>query len=205
MSTGRVLSLDAAVRGGIEQFLRRATLDMDALARELAVSRATLYRTVGSRDALLGEVLWAMGRYVVEQIWSHPPGPGADGVIEVSRRFADALAGADPLWRFAREEPEAAHRVLLSPTCAVHARSVLVQRELFVRLGEGADDRAAQRRSTMPVVPSPRRPRDVTRDDLTERAFVYVRILESVLYGPMLAGRRADFTLAEPALRAILA
>lgn len=193
MSTVRVLSHADAVRGATRHFLHRGTLDMEVLARELAVSRATLYRTVGSRDALLGHVLTGLGRKVVDAVeQAHHP-PGAEGVIEVSRRFTRRLEDAQALRWFAQHEPEAAHRVLLTTTCHVHALTVDVQRDLFVRIGGPGIGR----------VPSPRGPVG-DGDPLTDRAFVYVRILESVLYGPMLAGRRPQFGLAEPALRALL-
>src|SRR5712691_7933296 len=39
---------------------RHERLDMNELAGELGVGRATLYRWVGSRDELLGEVLWSL-------------------------------------------------------------------------------------------------------------------------------------------------
>lgn len=273
MSSVRVLSHAAAVRGGVEHFVRRATLDMDELARELAVSRATLYRTVGSRDALLGHVLAAIGCWIVERTVDDRLPRGPDGVIEVSRRFAEALQRAEPLQRFAQREPDVAQRVLLNPAGRVHALTVTVQRDLFRQLGgldpgttPGAPRLPTQhdrtRHSDLPrpsearaaalptdaarTEPSPtgRAPTDPqptkwaptspTRraptgppptgpappagrpsaavstaaapppDPLTERAYLYVSVLEAVLYGPLLAGHRPEFGLAEPALRALL-
>ena len=229
MSTVRVLDHATAVQGGVEHFVRSATLDMDALARELAVSRATLYRTVGSRDALLGHVLAAIGCWIVERTMDDPVPAGADGVIEVSRRFAEALERAEPLRRFAQREPDVAHRVLLAPTGRVHALTVAVQRDLFRRVG-GLDpgptpdgprlptqhdptSRAGTRPTTAPPTTAPpptplsATPRATAAsppDPLIDRAFLYVSVLEAVLYGPLLAGRRPDFGLAEPARRALL-
>ena len=54
------MSLDQVADAGCEYFLNHATIDMDELALTLAVSRATLYRVVNSRDRLLGEVLWCL-------------------------------------------------------------------------------------------------------------------------------------------------
>src|SRR5262245_25508423 len=42
------------------RFLRGERVDMNDLAREVGIGRATLYRWVGSRDQLLGEVLWSL-------------------------------------------------------------------------------------------------------------------------------------------------
>ncbi|UZN03039.1 QsdR family transcriptional regulator [Cellulomonas sp. S1-8] len=218
VSTVRVLSHATAVHGGIRHFLSRGMLDMNMLARELAVSRATLYRTVRSRDALLGDVLISLGRRSVDLALAERYPAGVDGVIEVSRRFARRLQDAEALRWFAQQEPEAAHRILLAPHGCVHARAVDVQRELFVRIGgpeicgreptpssphgsaSGLTDRRLPRSLEAPV---PRVP-VAQGDPLADRAFLYIRVLESVLYGPMLAGRRPDFALAEPALRALL-
>ena len=56
----RVITYDAIVAGARRQFLRDGTIDMEELPQELAVSRATLYRAVGGRDRLLGDVLWSL-------------------------------------------------------------------------------------------------------------------------------------------------
>lgn len=218
MSTVRVLDHPTAVRGAVRHFLHRGAVDMEALAGELAVSRATLYRTVRSRDALLGDVLMGLGRHGVDLALADRYPAGVDGIIEVSRRFALQLQDAEALRQFVRQEPEVAHRILLAPSSRVHARAVDVQRELFVRIGgPGICGRAPAASSapgptpdlTEPALPThldvpvPRVP-VAHGDPLADRAFLYLRVLESVLYGPMLAGRRPEFSLAEPALRALL-
>lgn len=191
MSTVRVLSRAGAVRGGARHFLQHATIDMDTLATELAVSRATLYRTVGSRDALLADVLCALGDRLVAAVRApgHPTGP--DGVIEITRRYAHGLASATAFQRFARCEPDVAHRVLLSPAGRVHERAVAVQRHLFLQVG-GPSPLGDAHDATGDV------------DPLTERAQVYVGVVESALYAPLLVGRESRFAIAEPALRALL-
>ena len=47
-----------ALRLARRKFLAAQRIDMTALASELGVNRVTLYRWVGSRDALMVEVLW---------------------------------------------------------------------------------------------------------------------------------------------------
>jgi len=74
--------------------------------------------------------------------------------------------------------------VLFTPVGDVHRRAVVRQRDIFVEAGIG---------------PPAHRP-----DDLLHRAFLYVRLMESVLYGDLIGGYRVDSVLAEGALRALL-
>jgi Tetracyclin repressor-like, C-terminal domain len=179
MESRRVISRDAVVRGAMRQFARAGSIDMQSLADDLAISRATLYRVAGSRDALLGEALWLLGRRLLDVARSERVRRGADGVIEVSRVFADRLSAAPPMRTFIHAEPDTAARVLFTPSGAVHRRIVLAQRDVFVEAG-------------------------VTAKDLAARAFLYVRLMESVLYSDLINGRPVDFTTAEGALRALL-
>ena len=180
MESRRVISREAVVRGAARQFAVAGSVDMQTLAADLAISRATLYRVAGSRDALLGEALWTLGRRLLDVARAERVRPGVDGVIEVSRIFADRLAAAPPMQTFVGAEPDTAARVLFTPSGAVHRRIVIAQREVFVEAG-------------------------VAAADLSARAFLYVRLMESVLYSDLISGRRVDFTTAEGALRALLA
>jgi len=151
---------------------------MALLATELAVSRATLYRVVGSRDALLADALWLLARRQLEAARHTRRHSGANGVIEVSRRFAADVRAAEPLRRFINAEPQTAARVLFTTANAVHYRAVHAQHEVFVEAG-------------------------LTRAGL-DVAYLYVRIVESVLFGELFRGPRVDFAVAERALRALL-
>jgi hypothetical protein len=166
------------VRGAAKHFRAHGTLDMDLLATELAVSRATLYRVVGNRDALLGDALWLLARRLLETARRARRQSGVDGVIEVSRRFAAGVRAAAPLRRFIDTEPRTAARVLLTAASEVSARAVRAQQEVFVEAGlAGAG---------------------------LDAACLYVRIIESVLFGDLFRGPRVDFAVAEGALRALL-
>ncbi|MFI6073698.1 QsdR family transcriptional regulator [Actinoplanes sp. NPDC051343] len=179
MESRRVISRDAVVRGAMRQFAAAGSIDMQSLAGDLAISRATLYRVAGSRDALLGEALWTLGRRLLDVARSERVRRGPDGVIEVSQIFADRLGAAPPMRIFIGAEPETAARVLFTPSGAVHRRIVLAQRDVFIEAGLSVADLAA-------------------------RAFLYVRIMESVLYSDLINGRPVRFKTAEGALRALL-
>lgn len=181
----RVLAYPAAFAAARRQFLARATLDMEALADELAVSRATLYRVVGSRERLLGEVVWHLGARTLERAVreTDPALRGADRVVEVSRRFNAYVVSFAPLRTFIRDEPVTAFHVLFMPTGQVHDRSVAAWRGLV--------EEAVERGEVTP-------PFDVDR-----LAYVLVRIGESMLYADLLSGREPDIELAAMLQRAV--
>jgi hypothetical protein len=184
MTNRRVIGHDAVVRGGIRHFLQRSTLDMDVLAGELAISRATLYRVAQSRDALLAEIFWVLSKLMLDNARAARTRSGVDGVIEISRHFGAQLRSADTMRRFLADDREAAARVLFTPAGPVHEGVVAAQKEIFAetgvtaQLGPGAD-----------------------LDYLT---FLYVRIAGSALYAEFFTGRPVDFAVAERALRAVL-
>ena len=70
-------------------FLDERRLDMQALAAEVGISRATLYRRVGDRDHLLGAVLWFLTRHAIARAVS----------FNERRRGAPVAAGSQPTFR----------------------------------------------------------------------------------------------------------
>jgi hypothetical protein len=177
----RVIDPDALLRRAAAHYLKHSTIDMDLLAGEMAISRATLYRMVGSRDALLGEVFWALGRIFLNEAAGGARGTGSDRVLAVSRQFSELVAGAQQLRQFVAEEPQTAARVLLTAGTDVHQRAVEAQLEIFEASG---------------ITGEP--------EEIRRRAFLYVRLMESVVYSDVLGVPEVAFDLAEPALRALL-
>ncbi|MCX5417562.1 QsdR family transcriptional regulator [Streptomyces sp. NBC_00059] len=178
----RVVTRGHVVRGACRFFLRHGTVDMDALAQDLAISRATLYRVVGSRDALLADVLWELADHLLERARRRRTRAGVDGVLEITRYFVGALRGSAPFEDFLRAEPETARR-LLTGGC-VHRRAVLAQRSILLEAGE--------------------RDRLWPRSGIDDLAYLYVRVVESTLYAELLSSRRPDLALAERTARAVL-
>src|SRR5580698_9322115 len=59
----------------VAAYLAGRRLDMQSLARDLGVGRATLYRRAGNREQLLDEVIWWRGRRMVAgQLLATAPG-----------------------------------------------------------------------------------------------------------------------------------
>lgn len=177
MASRRVITYEQVVRRAERLFHRTGGLDMAALAAAASVSRATLYRVAGSRDRVLGDVLWAQGSRLLAQVLAQaaaqapagPRAPAPDGGVErllaVTERFNRELVGYPPLRTFLREEPDTACRVLFLPEARVHARFVARWRELLEQAQAGGAPLALP---------------------LQDAAYVMVRIGESVLYRHLL-------------------
>ncbi|GGY98344.1 QsdR family transcriptional regulator [Streptomyces nitrosporeus] len=178
----RVVSRAHVVHSACRYFVRHGTLDMDAVARDLAISRATLYRVVGSRDRLLADVLWALADRLLARARGRRTRTGVDGVLEITRDFVTALRGSAPFRSFLRAEPDTARRLLTGGR--VHRRAVLAQRNILLEAGDGT-----------PLW---------TAAGADELAYLYVRIVESALYAELLSSRRLGLGLAERAARAVL-
>jgi AcrR family transcriptional regulator len=180
----RVVAYDQVVTAAERLFHRTEHLDMDELARAVSVSRATLYRVVGSRDRVLGDVLWQQGSRLLDAVARDAHGRGVDRLVLVAERFNRRLLAYPPLRRLLREEPQTAVRVLLMAEAGVHTRFVARWRELLEqaeRDGELALPLSAE-----------------------DAAYVFVRVGESVLYSDLLGDRRPDPALAAHVQRALL-
>jgi AcrR family transcriptional regulator len=176
-----VIAPEVLLRGAAYHYLQHSTIDMDALAGELAISRATLYRAVGSRDALLGEVFWAIAKILIAEAAGEARGTGPDRVIAVSRIFTELLDSAEQMRSFVAAEPQTAARVLFTAAAELRQHAIDAQLRIFVESGIEGDPA-----------------------DLRRRAALYLRTLEGVLYGPLLGSGPIAFEAAEPALRALL-
>lgn len=174
----RVVSDDEVARAGCHFFLRHGTVDMDRLAAAMCISRATLYRVTHGRDRLLGEVLWRLAERMLAEARRSRTRSGVDGAVEITYRFTGRLLAAEPFRRFIAAEPEAAARILLTSAGGLTERIVAAQQEIFTEVGL-----------------------DSAGPDL---AYLYVRIIESALYGELVAGRPADLNLAHRAARTLL-
>jgi AcrR family transcriptional regulator len=181
---GRVLEPRTALRAARRRFAATCTVDLEALADELVVSRATLYRVVGSRDALLGDVLWSFADRFFDEALAATTARGLDRPLEVLRRFGDRMFASPEFRAFLAGEPETAVRVLFTTSGGVHERFVARNRALL------AD---AVARDGL-----------VLRFDVDSLAYVWVRLYESVWYADLLGGSTPDPRLVEHLARALL-
>lgn len=173
-----------ALRAARRRFLRSERVDMNELAQELGIGRATLYRWVGSRDQLLGEVLWSLSELGLAQARIEAKGRGAAWVLAVYRRFGDLIVELEPLRYFVRSEPECALRVMTSRASPLQRRVVDTFRDVLV---EAQDRKGLQ-----------------LRLDPETLAFVMVRIAESFLWTDLITGEAPDLTKAREVAEVLL-
>lgn len=169
----------------LQVFLACRRLDMRALAGDLGISRATLYRKTGSRDQLLGEVLWALTRRAIERaLRSADDLDGVDRVVAVVERYLGFIERQPAFRRLLTGEPEIALRVLTSKHGVVQRRIVSALQALLDQ-----EQRAGRLRFTM---------------DTDTLAYVIVRVCEGFLYADVIADNAPELTQSGPAVRALV-
>ncbi len=167
-----------------KRFVAGDRIDVGKLAAELGVGRATVFRWVGTRENLYGEVCSSLFARELETARREARGTGLPRVLDTLERLLHSLAGAAPLRRFVAEDPEFALRVLTSQHSPVQYRSTEAVEEMLDELvADGA---------IKPALPPP------------ELAYVIVRITESFLYRDVITGTEADIGSAIATIRILL-
>src|ERR1700743_102030 len=69
-------------------FMAGRRIEMQELAAELGVNRATLFRWVGGRDDLLGEILWSLAEPTLTHVIQGSSGHGGRRITAAAGRFA---------------------------------------------------------------------------------------------------------------------
>lgn len=174
-----------AFRAARHRFIEGDRIDMSALAAELGVDRTSLFRWVGNRDALLGEILWSLAVPTFDAADAATHAQGADRIEGALTRFVDDLITADYFRSWIVREPSRALRILLGGATPVHRRFVAIVERLL------EEEIAAGRMST------PLPPHDL--------ATVLVRVAESYAYADLIAGERPDADRAAAAFALVLA
>lgn len=183
---GRGPLADRAVELAADWVATGRRLDMQGLAVALGVSRVTLFRHVGGRDALLGAALWRLTEQTLsaaERRYDRSPG-GRSRTVGVMRIFNELVSGAAGLRRLLDDEPALAIRVLTDPRGHVEPGVVRAFRALLER-----DERETGL---------------VLLIDADALAFALVRLGESFLYADALASRPPDVATANQLQRALI-
>ena len=124
-------SREDVLAAAIDRYLSCERVDVQALAADLGVGRATIYRWFGSRDGLLGEVLVATAEQVVRSARRHARGRGGLRLLDTFDRINRALASAPALRHFLRDERGTALRMVASGGGPVQPEMVRMIREII--------------------------------------------------------------------------
>lgn len=172
---GRPAGPAAALAAASAHYLRGEPIDMSALAAELGVGRATLYRWVGSREQLLGAVLGEMTERTFRVATRGVGGSGAERILVLLDRFMRAVVEAGPLKAFTEREPRLFIRLATMPGTIEDRATELLTKELQAEI-----DRGELR------VPLPTR----------TLAQAIVRVADSFMYAHYLGGNRPEIDQA---------
>ena len=165
-------SREDVLDAGLHRYLRGQRVDVQAIASELGLGRATIYRWFGSREKLLGEVIIRATEPVLVEARSGFAGKGGPGLLDTFDRFNRALADAPALRSFVESEQEAALRIIASGAGLVQPRMV----ELIAGL---ISEEAEAGTYEPPVEPA-------------TLGYAIVRLAEAFLFNDAVAGIRGD-------------
>jgi AcrR family transcriptional regulator len=157
---------------------------MRDLAAELGIGRATLYRWVGSRERLLGEILWSLAELGLKEAVESTSANGVARVLHVYERLLRLTAAHTPTRRFVENEPEAALRILMS-------REGVQQGRLIQALQGMLEDAEADGNLRL-------------RLDAADLAYVMVRIAESFIWREFITGEEPDLSTPVAVVRLLL-
>jgi len=167
------------------RFLKGRRVDMGELATDMGISRATLYRWVGDRERLLGEILWSLAESGLQEARAHSAGAtGVDSVVRFHRRMMEVTAGFEPIKRFVEAEPDLAIRVLTSKH-GVQQRRLIEATRVFL------EEKAAAGELQL-------------RLPAADLAYVMVRIGESFIWREFITGEEPDISRAAEVVRVLL-
>jgi AcrR family transcriptional regulator len=163
---------EAALGLATEHFLAGERIDVQAIARELGLARATMHRWFQTRELLLGELLGTLGVERLEAIRRDVGGVGAPALLETFDRFNREVAANRGMRALLAQEQERALRILTSS-------AGLVQPRLVACIARVIEDEAQAGEYVPPI------PADVL-------AYAIVRLAEAFIYNDALAGIRGD-------------
>jgi len=162
-------------------------LEMQTLADELGVSRATLFRNAGTREELLGEALWRVTErtlLLAQRRWEAERPEGALHTPGTGRQINALVSQSIALHRLLDDEPALTIRVLTDPRGQVQTGVVAFIEALLRR---DMDEFGFQ-----PII------------EPGALAYALVRLGESFLYADVLAARHPDVATANRLQQALV-
>ena len=160
--------MDAA----LYRYLRGKRIDVQAIASDLGLGRATIYRWFGTREELIGEVLVRAAEPLLAEARAAARGSGGEALLDTFDRFNRSLAEAPALRRFLETEREAAMRIITSG-------AGIVQPRIVAGIAHVIEEEVAAGRYDPPV-------------ETETLAYAIVKLAEAFLFNDAAAGMRGD-------------
>jgi len=165
-------SREEVLASALYHYLRGRRVDVQAIAADLGLGRATIYRWFGSREGLIGEVLFQAAEPLLVEARKLVRGRGGPALLDTFDRFNRSLADAPALRRFVEAERDTALRIITSGAGTLQPRIVAsIQEVIDEEVRAGAYD---------PPV------------DTSTLAYAIVRLAEAFLFNDAVAGMRGD-------------
>ena len=165
-------SREDVLAAAMHRYLRGRRVDVQAIAAELGLGRATIYRWFGSREGLIGECLAGAADPLLDAARANARGGGGRALLDTFDTFNRSLMDAPALLRFVEQERDAAVRIITSGTG-------YVQRHLVARITELIEHEVRRGTYEPPVDPA-------------TLAYAIVRLAEAFLFNDAAAGVRGD-------------
>jgi AcrR family transcriptional regulator len=164
-------SREDVLAAALDAYLHGRRIDVRAIAAELGLGRATVYRWFGSREALVGEAVARAAEPLFLEAREAAAGSGGAALLDTFDRINRGLAAAPALRAFLELERDAL-RILTSSGGIVQPRAVAtIQRFIEDEVRAGAYD--------PPVDPS-------------TLAYAIVRLAEAFLFNDATAAVRGE-------------
>ena len=160
------------LRAAMQRYLRGQRIDVQAIAADLGLGRATIYRWFGTREELIGEVLVRAAEPLLDDARTRARGRGGAALLDTFDRFNRSLAAAPALRRFLETEREAAMRIITSG-------AGIVQPRIVARIAEVIEEEVSAGRYKPTV-------------ETETLAYAIVKLAEAFLFNDAAAGMRGD-------------
>lgn len=154
------------------EYLEGRRLDVQAIAAEVGIARATIYRWFGSREGLLGEVIACEAEQYFHRVRARVKGRGARALLETFDQINRGIVRSVPLRTFLEQERETALRTLTSSGGTVEPRAVAAIAAII-------EDEVRAGAYQPPV-------------EVPTLAYAIARLADAFLYNDAVAGIRGD-------------
>ena len=163
---------DEVLAAAMHRYLRGRRIDVQAIAGELGLARATIYRWFGSREELIGEVMFRAAEPLLTEAREHASRQSGSRLLNTFDRFNRSLADSPALRRFVESERDAAVRIITSGAGALQPRMV-------AGIAQVIEDEIRAGRYSPPV-------------EVSTLAYAIVKLAEAFLFNDAAAGMRGD-------------